>query len=366
MLYRVIGLMSGSSLDGLDIVYTHFLEKGGQWEFSIEAAECISYSDEWVEKLRHAVHLSARDYMLLHTAYGHYTGQLVRDFMERRGLQHQVQLISSHGHTTFHEPSRQMTAQLGDGAAIAAETGINVVTDLRAMDIALGGQGAPIVPVGEKLLWPDYSLLLNIGGIANLSARLNGSYIAFDICPANRVLNMLAETAGKPYDEGGRWAASGVVRDEQLSRLNQLDYYAQPYPKSLANDFGVDTVFPLLAKSGLPTRDALRTMVEHIVIQTTRSIGKLTSKLSDHPPYKLLATGGGAFNTFLTERLSQHLAPMQVEVVVPDASIVNFKEALVMGLLGVLRWREADTVLSSVTGASRNSIGGAVWIGQEA
>jgi anhydro-N-acetylmuramic acid kinase len=356
--------MSGSSLDGLDIAFVEFDKTGGKWSFEVKAAACMPYSSEWVEKLRSATNLPSLEYMRLHTAYGHYVGQKVNAFIEEHQLHHQVQVIASHGHTTFHEPQHRMTGQLGDGAAIAAQTGINVVSDLRAMDVALGGQGAPIVPMGEKLLWPEYSLLLNLGGIANNCASLPHGYVAFDICPANRVLNMLAADAGKPYDAGGGIARGGFVRDEVLANLNQLDYYTQPWPKSLANHFGTDVVYPMLKRANLSVPDALRTMVEHIAIQTTRSLGKLVRQMGG--PQKMLVTGGGAFNTFLLERMQTMLQPLQVALAVPDANIVNYKEAIVMALLGVLRWREENTVLHTVTGASRSSIGGAVWIGQEA
>ena len=366
MEYRAIGIMSGSSLDGLDVAFVVFNESGGKWTWEIEHAACLPYSSEWVEKLKNAIHLSARDYLVLHCAYGHYIGQQVDAFIEENGLQHRVQLISSHGHTIFHEPQHGMTGQIGDGAAIAAATGINTVSDLRAMDVALGGQGAPIVPMGEKLLLAEYPLLLNLGGIANISAALPEGYIAYDICPANRVLNMLVAEKGLEYDDGGKMAASGFVRDEVLATLNQLPFYAQPYPRSLANDFGTDVVYPILKNANLSTADALRTMVEHVNVQVTRNTGRLANKLPSEMPKKMLATGGGAFNSFLISRLQASLAPMGVEVVVPDAKVVNYKEALVMALLGVLRWREANTVLHTVTGASRSSIGGAVWIGQDA
>ena len=272
MVYRSIGLMSGSSLDGLDIVFAEFQEVSGKWEYSIKAAESIPYEKDWEQKLQQATTLSALDYQLLHFDYGHYIGKTVNHFIEKHKLQYQVQLISSHGHTTFHRPDRLMTAQLGDGAAIAAETGINTVSDLRAMDLALGGQGAPIVPIGEKFLLKDYQLLLNLGGIANVSANIPGENIAFDCCPANRVLNLLATMEGKDYDEGGKIAATGSVNEELLAELNELDYYKLAFPKSLANNFGTDMVFPLVKEKGLNTKDAMRTYVEHIVIQIKDSI----------------------------------------------------------------------------------------------
>jgi anhydro-N-acetylmuramic acid kinase len=257
-----------------------------------------------------------------------------------------------------------MTAQLGDGAALAAVTGLPVVSDLRALDVAFGGQGAPIVPVGEKLLFPQHKLFLNIGGIANVSIATPERYIAFDVCAANRVLNMLANKSGQEYDKGGALAASGNIHQPLLDSLNALPYYGQRYPKSLANSFGTDQVFPMIIESGLSVPDSLRTYVEHIAQQIAASISSVWPASTEEQP--LLVTGGGAFNDFLIERLNKALAPMQIRAVVPDASVVNYKEALVMALIGVLRWRQEYNVLSSVTGAQRDSIGGAVWIGQEA
>ena len=358
--------MSGSSLDGLDIVFTELEETRGTWSYEVRHAACSPYTEEWKQKLSSAKDLSALEYMRLHAAYGHLTAELVQDFIEQYQLQHQVQLIASHGHTVFHEPANLLTSQLGDGAVIAAKTCINVVSDLRNMDMALGGQGAPIVPMGEKLLFPDYDLLLNIGGIANISARLKDGYTAFDICPANRVLNLLANQAGKDYDENGEMASKGFIRDEPLALLNQQEYYRKPFPKSLANELGTDILLPILQKANLSVSDALRTMVEHIVIQTTRSVGKLLPKLGEGGSKKMLVTGGGAFNQFLVERLQAALKPMGVELEIPDSETVQYKEAIVMAWLGILRWREENTVIHTATGANRSSIGGAVWMGQEA
>jgi len=367
MMYRAIGLMSGSSLDGLDIVFAAFHENGGAWQYEIKAAQTYPYSQEWTDKLKNAIRLNALDYQLLHTEYGHYTGHLVNEFIEQHGLQFQVQLIGSHGHTAFHVPAKKMTAQLGDGAAIAAATGINVVSDLRAINVALGGQGAPIVPIGEKLLFGDYPFFLNLGGIANISYNNPDEYIAFDVCPANRVLNMLANDAGQPFDAGGALAATGSVQTRLLQLLNDLEYYRMPYPKSLANDFGTDVVCTLIRNAGYETRDALRTFVEHVVMQIRLAIESLTTNYKPQTTnHKLFVTGGGAHNTFLMERLATVLQEIQVEVVKPDNYIIDFKEAIVMALIGLLRWREENNVLASVTGATRDSIGGAVWMGQEA
>jgi len=367
MFYRAIGIMSGSSLDGLDICFTEFDEIGGKWNYEIKASACMPFSDEWVEKLQSAIHLDARSYMRLHTAFGQYIGQQVNTFIETNSLQHRVQLIASHGHTTFHEPQYKMTGQIGDGAAIAAMTGINVVSDLRAMDVALGGQGAPIVPIGERLLLGGHKYFLNLGGIANISANLPDSYVAFDVCPANRVLNMLVKEMGHDYDDEGAIAESGSVNEVLLNELNALDFYQAAYPKSLANDFGTDTVYPMIAKAGLSIPDALRTQVAHMVAQIKNAVLQIDQQFpSNGAPATMLVCGGGALNTFVINQLSAALEPLAITVVVPDKTLIEFKEALIMSLIGVLRWREENNVLHSVTGASRSSIGGAVWIGQQA
>jgi anhydro-N-acetylmuramic acid kinase len=364
MVYRAIGLMSGSSLDGLDIAFAEFHENGGKWTYEIKAAECSEYEPEWIDKLKQAIHLQALDYQLLHTAYGHYTGHLVNKFIEKNSLQYQVQLIASHGHTTFHVPAKKMTGQLGCGAAIAAVTGINVVSDLRAMDIAMGGQGAPIVPIGEKLLLGDYNYFLNLGGIANISFNTD-NYTAFDVCPANRVLNMLAKEAGKEYDDKGAMSKSGTVSNALLEQLNAQAFYKQVYPKSLANDFGTEVLYPMIKKAGISINDALRTMTEHIALQIKNAIVSFQNEQRSARGGQLLATGGGVFNDFLIERLAALLKELNIEVAVPDEKLAKYKEALIMALIGVLRWREEYNVLASVTGASANSVGGAVWMGSE-
>lgn len=362
MVYRVIGVMSGSSLDGLDIAFVELEENGSRWSFQILQTACIPYTEEWTNKLRDAINLPAKDYMLLHAEYGHYIGKAVQAFIDQHELAYKVALIASHGHTTFHMPPF-MTAQLGDGAAIAAETGLPVVSELRAVDVALGGQGAPMVPIGEQLLWPDTSLFLNIGGIANLSVRSSSSYIAYDVCPANRVLNLLAALTGNTYDEGGQLAATGSVHKELLDQLNDLSYYKQPYPKSLANDFGTDVVYPILLASGLSAVDMLCTYSEHIAIQIASEVEKQITSLGTSAS-SILLTGGGALNHYVVGRLQHHLDPLRMQVDRPDEQLIQYKEALIMGLLGVLRWREETTALSSVTGASRDSIGGALYVSQ--
>lgn len=359
MVYRVIGLMSGSSLDGLDIAYVELQETRGQWKYEMLHSACVSYDDNLKEKLSNAHKLSALDYQLLHTDFGHFIGREVNKFITENKLEYKVQLIASHGHTSFHLPGRLMTAQLGDGAAIAAETSINVVCDLRSMDIALGGHGAPIVPIGEKLLLSDYTYFLNIGGIANLSYNSPGGYIAFDVCPANRVLNLLVKKEGMQFDESGALARSGRLQGNLLHALNQLDYYNKPFPKSLSNSFGTEVIYPMLDNSAATT-DLLNTYVEHIAMQVKNAVAPFVN--NEGSP-TLLVTGGGAHNHYLVERLKDHLSTIGVELVLPANDLVDFKEAIIMAFIGVLRWREEFNVFASVTGARRDSIGGAVYLG---
>ena len=358
MLYKVIGVMSGSSLDGLDIVFTELQETGGVWAFEVKAAECIPYDNHWEENLKNAINLSAKDYLLLHSDYGRYIAQNINEFIHRNNLLHQVNLISSHGHTSFHLPKNKMTHQLGDGSAIAADTHLPVVSDLRSIDVAFGGQGAPIVPLGESLLFRDYDYFLNIGGIANVSIKLENEVLAFDVCAANRILNLLANEKGLDYDDEGKISLQGIINMPILDKLNELEYYKHSPPKSLANSFGTDIIYPLL-KAGLSVEDNLRTYTEHICLQIKNCLQLYKKDLVQ----KLFVTGGGAFNNFLIERLSKNLKEINFEIVIPGEEVIKYKEALIMALLGVLRWREQYTVFASVTGASQNSIGGALWLG---
>jgi anhydro-N-acetylmuramic acid kinase len=360
MVYKVIGLMSGSSLDGLDIAYVQLEEVRGKWSFEILKAECLPYSDEWCNALRSAATINVSEFLKLHTAYGRFLGEQVNDFMSRYDLGHKVHYIASHGHTVYHDPAHRTTCQVGDGAAIAATVGLPVISDLRSVDVALGGQGAPIVPIGDKLLFSDYDYLLNIGGIANITVKQGGDPVAFDVCPANRILNGIAQLAGKNMDEGGELAAQGSLLGSVLEQLSQDAYYAQRAPKSLSNEAADQIMFPPLLESDYNNVDRLCTAVHHIANQVADAVRK-------YPHHKeeatLLVTGGGAFNTFLVSVLTEALAPLNVIVALPPADVVKFKEALVMALIGTLRWREETNVLSSVTGATRDSVGGALWLG---
>ncbi len=359
MVYNVIGLMSGSSLDGLDIVFTTLEETRGQWKFDIIEAECIPYEPTMRDSLHNAFHMSLADFLKLDTAYGRYLGEQVNQFIEKYHLHHKVHFIASHGHTVFHEPASNTTKQIGDGATIAALTGLPVISDLRNMDVALGGQGAPIVPIGDKLLFGNFDYWLNIGGIVNMTTKEKDNWIAFDICPGNQPMNALAKREGKDFDYEGEIARSGEILPDVLKQLCNNKYYELPAPKSLSNDSCMQLSAPLMDADNT-TNNLLRTAVELIVTQVYEAIKRYPHEKEEA---SLLATGGGALNNFLAEQLRERLKTININVVVPYEQVANYKEALVMALIGTLRWREETNVMNHATGASRDSIGGAIWMG---
>lgn len=358
MIYQVIGTMSGSSMDGLDIAHCTFEEVAGKWSYVINHATCIPFTEEWLDKLGRVTQMGGKELLLTHTAFGQWMGQEILKFIHTHQLDHRVHLIASHGHTVFHEPKQGMTFQMGDGASIAAVVKLPVITDLRNLDVALGGQGAPIVPIGEKLLWEPIRYFLNIGGICNITKKQDEQVIAFDVCPANRVLNTLAQTKGQAYDNKGELSAKGSIHQELLDALNEQSYYQLSPPKSLANEFGAEVLMKIIDGYSISIEDKLRTMVEHIAIQVANVLDN--DGVSEE---QLLVTGGGALNDFLIKTLQEKLTTKQIKVIVPDEDLIGYKEAVVMALIGILRWREEANVLSSVTGARESSIGGALWMG---
>jgi anhydro-N-acetylmuramic acid kinase len=360
--YNVIGMMSGSSLDGIDIAYIHLTENEGSWNYNIEIAECIPFPQKWRLRLQSLVLQNAVTYLKTDTYFGHFLGDLVRKFVEEHSLAGKVDFVASHGQTIFHQPENQMTSQIGDGAAISSECGLPVICNFRTLDIALGGQGTPVAPIADKLLFSNFRYCLNLGGIANLSAKLDdGRLIGFDNCGANMVLNALAGELDLDFDKDGDTARTGKIHDELLTELNAQWYYEKPYPKSLGGGWVTKVFLPLFRKYRIPTEDKLRTAVEHIAIQVAKDVNVVIEKenITKDPQDQMLITGGGAFNKLLIERIAT-LASIQV--VVPDATTIKFKESLLMALMGCLRLRQEVNVLSSVTGAKEDSIGGEVFL----
>jgi anhydro-N-acetylmuramic acid kinase len=351
--YQVIGVMSGSSLDGLDLAWCELVHDVGDWSFNIREARTVPYDQAFQERLLHAMEGSALDLARLHRDLGDRIGQACRDLLNGRSVDlpvRQAGLIASHGHTLFHKPEEGLTLQVGCGARVAALTGTTTVCDFRTMDVALGGQGAPLVPLGERLLFPQHKGFLNIGGICNIALHGDHHVTGYDVCIGNQALNFLANEADLPYDKGGAMACTGRIIPELLDALNALPFHHQQPPRSLGREWFEAWLKPLIAGQGDSLPDRLATVVEHIAQQLATALA-----FADGP---VLVTGGGAHNTFLLERL-RSLTTIRIEVT--DVRTVDFKEALVFALLGVLRMREEVNTLASVTGAGRNSVGGAVY-----
>ncbi|MCW3070897.1 MAG: anhydro-N-acetylmuramic acid kinase [Bacteroidetes bacterium] len=350
-MYNVIGLMSGTSLDGLDIAFCRFTADNNGWDFGIVHAETKAYPEEWKQRLLSLETADALAFQQAHYDYGYYLGRLVSDFIVTNGIN--ADFVSSHGHTIFHQPENRFTVQVGAGSAIAAGCKMPVICDFRSLDVALGGQGAPLVPIGDKLLFHEYEYCLNLGGFANISYEHKGKRIAYDICPVNIVMNAVAEQLGKPYDDRGEMARTGMVSNYLLNELNGLPYFRQApdSPKSLGKEWVIKNIDPLLEQYEVDTNDLLCTLCEHVAEQVART---LESKSGG----RLLITGGGAYNDFLVERI-RALVPL--EIVIPEKKVIEFKEALIFAFLGVLRMRNEVNCLKSVTGAREDSCGGAIY-----
>lgn len=355
--YRVLGIMSGTSMDGVDLAGVAFEHNHGSWRYTIEVSETIPFPEVWRVRLSKLNRQDALVYARCHVYFGKYLGELVNAFIKKH--QWTPELVASHGHTVFHQPELGISMQIGDGATLAAECGLPVVCDFRSGDVALGGQGAPLVPVGDRLLFSEYDFCLNLGGIANISGKRDGKTMAYDICPCNIGFNRIARNLGKLFDEGGEIAASGKVDEALLADLNRISYYNQSGPKSLSREWINTTFWPLTKDRDLSNEDKSRTLVEHAAVQISRTLFDWVDGEEEALKGKrMLVTGGGTLNDFLMSRIK---AETSVDIVVPDVQLIDFKEALVFAFLGVLRIRNEENILRSVTGASRNSIGGALY-----
>ena len=345
--WLAIGLMSGSSLDGVDLVLTKLVSDEGRYSYVILDAETLPYPESWRARLSDAFHHQPETMKALDKAYGEYLGQCVHAFMKARGVK--PDFVASHGHTIFHKPEQHYTLQIGDGQAIADHCGVLTINDFRSEDVQKGGQGAPLVPIGDRLLFGEYELCLNIGGIANISYECEGQRIAYDICIANQALNWLAQREGLDYDQDGLMARNGHINKSLLEALNANEYYRQAPPKSLGREFFETYQRGLLEP--IPSNDALATFTTHIAVQIAQSV-------NNQPKGRLLVTGGGAHNAYLLECIQRHT---KHQVVVPDRQTVDYKEALIFTLLGLLRIEGHINVLSSVTGAPTDSCSGQLW-----
>lgn len=350
--YHVIGIMSGTSLDGVDLVYVTLSVKQNTWSFELVKGQTVAYSAEWRAKLKSALGLNKKGLDQLDEQYTVHLASIITAFIQENALE-TVDFVCSHGHTILHRPDLGYTVQIGNLSLLADLVQHKVVCDFRVQDVLLGGQGAPLVPIGDRLLFSEYTACLNLGGFANVSYENALNYrIAFDLCPVNVLLNEQANKLGLLYDPEGTKAQTGTVCQPLLEALNALDYYAKTPPKSLGVEFVGSNIQPLLALYPLCPEDYLATFVEHIAMQIAAGIQ--LPKQS-----KILVTGGGAFNTYLMSRLAFY-APSYV-FVVPDPLVVNYKEALIFALLGVLKVRDEVNTLASVTGAQYDHSAGVIY-----
>ena len=348
--YHIIGVMSGTSLDGIDLAELHFSIINGKWRFEIQKAETIAYSPYWLNKLKKALTFSEKELENLNSEYTQFLGKTINLFIQKNQLS-ALDAVCSHGHTILHQPQKGVTLQIGNLPKLAKIIHQKVVCDFRKQDVNLGGQGAPLVPIGDKILFSDFDFCLNLGGFSNVSLEEKGKRIAFDISPVNTVLNFYANQLGFEYDNQGKIARSGSLNLALFEELNQLTYYQEKHPKSLGMEFVNETILPLIEKHAITIAAKLHTFVEHIAFQIALALAEQNGKM--------LITGGGAYHEFLINRIQFYLP--NLEIIIPDKKTLEFKEALIFGLLGVLKMRNEINVLSSVTGAKQNHSSGIIF-----
>ena len=355
-IHKVLGLMSGTSLDGLDIAYCHIWQvEKNKWNFKILNAETISYSKAYKNKLKNAILISKNKHSELDIAYGEWLGLQAKKFIENYNCD--IDFIASHGHTTHHKPEEGYTYQIGNGQKLANSAEQKVICDFRSLDVKLGGQGAPLVPIGDELLFSDYDFCLNLGGISNISFKKNKKRIAYDIGLANMPLNYITEKIQLSYDDEGKLAASGKLDEALFNQLNNLNYYKLPFPKSTGYEWFAKEIIPLIEKSTNTPKNLLHTFIHHNCTVIASAIKKHKTTNEN----RILVCGGGALNTFFMSNLSKKLEGF-AHVIIPSKELINYKEALVFVLMGVKKNRNEINVFSSVTGASKDSCSGTIFI----
>lgn len=351
---EILGLMSGTSLDGLDIAHVSFDFSGGKTAFQLKHAKTVDYPAQLSDKLKNAPFSSTVDFLKLDKELGLFFAQSVLQFMNVNDIDKKgINAIASHGHTVFHQPENGFTSQIGCGSTIAFHCGIPVINDFRSLDVIAGGQGAPLVPIGDfELFKAEADSFLNIGGFANISFEKEREVLAFDISPANLPSNLLLQEIGLSYDKDGDLARSGELNQSLLNQLNDIEYYQKKAPKSLGTEWMESIYMPLL-KQGDKRENVLRTHTEHVAIQIARV-------LKEEQLTSVYITGGGAKNQFLLERLAANYAG---KCIIPDKNTIDFKEALVFAFLGARYLRNEPTNVSSVTGAKNALCTGVLHLG---
>jgi len=346
--YKVLGVMSGTSLDGVDLALCYFdIHKNITYKMPL--AKTIAYSTYWRGRLLRAVDFSSKELILLDLEYTKYLGDIIKTFIADNNIK-DLDAVCSHGHTVLHRPDQGVTLQIGNLEHISKNIQQTVVCDFRVQDLLFGGQGAPLVPLGDRLLFSQYDYCLNLGGFANISKVSSGVSVAYDICPVNVVMNHYAQKLAMPYDSGGELAKSGEISPTILKQLEALPYYKQAYPKSLGVEWVHREFMPILKASKAKEEDVLRTCIAHFTSQIVQQL---------NPGSSVLVTGGGGYNRFLLEQIQ---ASVDVTLVLPNKTLIEFKEALIFGLLGVLKLRDEVNCLSSVTGASKDHSSGVVFL----
>lgn len=348
--YNVIGVMSGTSLDGIDLSHIKFHLNDSKWTFEILESETISYSQSWINQLKSAVDYSETELEKLNAAYTKLLATIISTFIEKHKIEN-LDAVCSHGHTILHQPQNGFTLQIGNLPEIATLIHQTVVCNFRVQDVKLGGQGAPLVPIGDRILFSEYDYCLNLGGFSNVSFEQNGERIAFDISPVNTVLNYYANQLGLNYDDKGKLSRTGDINENLLKELNSLDFYKLKFPKSLGFEFVKEIILPIIESYKISIEDKLRTFTEHVALQTALALPNKKGRV--------LITGGGAYNDFIIDRIQSYLPEM--EIIIPSAKILEFKEALIFALLGVLKLRDEINVLSSVTGAKKDHSSGEIY-----
>jgi len=351
--YIVLGLMSGTSLDGVDIAICSFVKSASEWNHKLLYSYTYQYNAQWKSLLSQAEKLSSDKLIKLDREYGNFLGELINDSVKQSGIK--PVLIASHGHTVFHKPDEGYSCQIGHGANIALTTGIDVVADFRSNDVANGGQGAPLVPFGDKFLYGKYQSCLNLGGFSNISFDWEGKRIAFDICPVNIILNYLATKTGFDYDKNGALGKRGKTNDTLLLKLNSLHFYNDSAPKSLSKEWLNKEFLPVIDHDNSTLEDKLSTIYDHVVFQIVKI-------LKEYNLNEVFVTGGGTHNNYLVHLLNDS---SNVEFIIPDIQTIDYKEAIVFGFLGLMRNLNLINCLASVTGAMNNSICGAVYLGDK-
>lgn len=362
--YHAIGLMSGSSLDGLDIAYCRLDWDGkalSSWE--LLEAETLAFSDLWVRRLVALPQQNALTFAQSDIYFSYYMGELLNAFIKKQNIK-QIDFVASHGHTVFHDPARRFSIQIGNGNALAATVGKTVICDFRMQDVAMNGEGAPLAPLADAYLFPGYDYYMNIGGIANISAKCSDRWVAYDFAPANQVLNFLAEKSDLKFDKDGEIARAGNVNAELLDSLQKLNFFGKEYPKSMSNEWIRTEVLPLFKGSGRSLEDQMRTAVELIVSTSFDAIALIQRQENKQSvSSEMLMSGGGCHNLFLVEKLKEKLSELNIEVQIPKKDIIDFKEAMLVALLGMFRLNAIPNSIPEVTGAKKATVNGGVYLG---